>query len=199
MSEPTTEQKKTIPEKTTSRYAPARGGAGDRGKGKGKGRRSSRPGREAENDGFDQKIIDIARVTRVMAGGKRMSFRACVVVGNRKGKVGMAIRKGADVSLAVNKATTAAKKELIDVKIVEGTIPHRIRHKFKAAKILLKPATQGVGIIAGGAMRPVLELSGVTNVIGKILGSNSKINNVRATIEALSMLTEVDRSSNIKK
>jgi len=146
---------------------------------------------ETEKD-FDQQIIDIARVTRVMAGGKRMRFRACVVIGDRKGKVGYAIAKGADVTLAINKAVTHARKNLISVPIVNETIPHRVDLKLGAAKILIKPAPKGTGIIAGGAVRMVMDLAGVSNVVAKILGTNNKINNVRATLEALKRLKRVE-------
>ncbi len=141
---------------------------------------------------FDQVIIDIARVTRVMAGGKRMRFRACVVIGDRKGKVGSAVAKGADVTLAVNKAVTKARKNLVSIPIVNETIPHRVDVKFGAARILIKPAPKGTGIIAGGAVRMVLDLAGVSNVVAKILGTNNKINNVKATIKALQMLKKVE-------
>ena len=141
---------------------------------------------------FDQVIIDIARVTRVMAGGKRMRFRACVVIGDRKGKVGSAVAKGADVTLAVNKAVTKARKNLVSIPIINETIPHRVDVKFGAARILIKPAPKGTGIIAGGAVRMVLDLAGVSNVVAKILGTNNKINNVKATIKALQMLKKVE-------
>ena len=138
---------------------------------------------------FEQKIIDLARVTRVMAGGKRMRFRACVALGDRKGQVGWGLAKGADVALAVAKAVNQAKKKMLRVKLVKNTIPHQIEMKYKAAKILLKPATEGKGIIAGGPVRTILELAGVTNVYAKILGnSSSKINNVQAVFGALSKL-----------
>ncbi len=137
---------------------------------------------------FEQRIIDIARVTRVMAGGKRMRFRACLVIGDKKGQIGYGIAKGADVTMAITKAMNAAKKKLIKVPMAGSTIPYVVRAKFGAAKVLLKPAPQGTGIIAGGAMRMVLEVAGVSNVVGKILGSNSKINNVKATLKAIEML-----------
>lgn len=143
---------------------------------------------------FDQALVDIARVTRVMAGGKRMRFRACVVIGDRKGRVASAVAKAADVTLAVNKAVAKAKKNLYNVPIVNETIPHEIYIKSGAAKILLKPAPKGTGIIAGGAVRTVLALAGVSNVVAKILGTNNKINNVRATIDALKKLKRIDRS-----
>lgn len=145
-----------------------------------------------EESEFDQAMIDIARVTRVMAGGKRMRFRACIVIGDRKGRVGMAVAKGADVTLAINKAVTKAKKNLILVPIVNQTIPHRVDVKSGAAKILLKPAPKGTGIIAGGAVRIVLDLAGVTNVVAKILGSQNKINNVNATLKALKSLKRIE-------
>lgn len=142
---------------------------------------------------FEQKIIDLARVTRVMAGGKRMRFRACVAIGDKKGKVGWAVAKGADVTIAVNKAVNKAKKRLFKVRIVNGTIPHQIEAKFKAAKVLLKPAKEGTGIIAGGAVRNILELAGISNIYGKILGkTNNKINNIAATTIALKKLIYSD-------
>ena len=134
---------------------------------------------------FEQRIIDLARVTRVMAGGKRMRFRACVAIGDRQGRVGIGLAKGADVTLAINKAVNKAKKEMITVPIVKGTIPHRILIKHQAAEILLKPAPLGTGVKAGGALRMVLELAGVPNIVAKILGCNNKINNVRALILGL--------------
>lgn len=143
-----------------------------------------------EQSEFDQKIIDIARVTRVMAGGKRMRFRACVALGNKKGKVGVGIAKGADVQIAISKATTQAEKNMVKVHIVAGTIPHAVVAKFKAAKVMLKPAALGTGVIAGGAVRTVLTLAGAENVVGKILGSQNKINNVQVTLKALQMLKD---------
>ena len=140
------------------------------------------PAKEKE---FEQKILEIARVTRVTAGGKRMKFRACVVIGDKKKRVAQGVAKGNDVTKAINKAVAKAEKNLINVPIKNETIPHQIREKFGGAIVLLKPAPKGTGIKAGGAMRTVLELAGVPNVVGKILGSNSKINNSRATIKAL--------------
>jgi len=154
--------------------------------------------RQADKE-FDQKIIDIARVTRVMAGGKRMRFRACVVIGDRKGRVGSAVAKGADVTMAVNKAVNKAKKAMVNVPIINETIPHEVEIKFKAAKILLKPAPKGRGIIAGGAVRIVLDLAGISNIVAKILGTNNKLNNVKATINALKMLKRVEPKVEDKK
>jgi small subunit ribosomal protein S5 len=145
-----------------------------------------------EEKDFEQVILDIARVTRVMAGGKRMRFRACLVIGDKKGRVGMAVAKAADVTLAVNKAFTKAKKNLINVAIYNDTIPHRVEVKYKAAHILLKPAPKGTGIIAGGAVRTVIDLSGISNIVAKILGSKNKINNANAALKALKMLKRVE-------
>ena len=145
---------------------------------------------------FDQQIIDIARVTRVMAGGKRMRFRACVAVGNKKGKVGVGMDKGADVTIAVTKAVTKAKKNLIDVPIVNGTIPHEIFMKLGAAKVLLKPARRGKGVIAGGATRIVLELSGVKNITSKNLGTNNNVNVAKGTVAALDGLKKIEPKKN---
>ena len=147
--------------------------------------------RDETPDGFDQQIIDIARVTRVMAGGKRMRFRVCMAIGNKKGEVAIGLAKGADVAIAVNKAVNKAKKNIIKVPIVNGTIPHEVFQKEGAAKVLLKPGRKGRGVIAGGAVRVVLELAGVRNVTSKILGTNNKVNNVKCVIAALRGLKKV--------
>lgn len=151
------------------------------------GGRKDRRGDEGRDE-FEQKIIDIARVTRVMAGGKRMRFRACVAIGDKKGKVAIGLAKGADVSGAVSKAVNKAKKNLIKVIIVNDTIPHEVRIKYGAAKLLFKPAREGRGVIAGGAVRAVIELAGIKNIVSKILGTNNKVNNVKAAIEGLKSL-----------
>ncbi len=155
--------------------------------------------RDENSDDLDQQIIDIARVTRVMAGGKRMRFRACVAIGNKKGEVGIGMAKGADVSLAVNKAVNKARKNIIKVPIIRDTIPHEITYKYGAAKILLKPASRGRGVIAGGAVRTILELAGVKNVTSKILGTNNKVNNVKCAIEALKRLKKVENKESNKQ
>lgn len=136
-------------------------------------------------DEFEQKIVDLARVTRVMAGGKRMKFRACMIVGDKMGKVGVGIAKGADVSAAITKAVAQAKKHLIDVPIINGTVPHEITIKRNSARLLIKPAKKGSGLKAGGVMRIVFELAGIKDVVGKIIGSNNKVNNSKALIKAL--------------
>jgi small subunit ribosomal protein S5 len=175
------------------------GFSGDRNRGrsggKGFGPRRGGPRGPEKREDFDQRILDIARVTRVMAGGKRMRFRACVAIGDRKGKVAVGLGKGADVTMAVNKAVNRAKKEMIDVPIVKDTIPHEIFSKYCAAKILFKPASAGRGVKAGGIVRTILEMAGVKNVTSKILGSGNKVANARCTIEALKRLKRIDQPS----
>lgn len=167
-------------------------GAGGGRSGKG-GRDGGRGGRsrgrdDKPRDDYESRIIDLARVTRVMAGGKRMRFRACVVVGDKKGQLGVGVMKGADVQFAVAKATEKAKRHLIRVKLTNGTIPHRVEYKFGSAIVLLKPAKPGTGIIAGGPVRVMMELGGIGNIVSKMKGSGNKINNVRAVLEALKSL-----------
>jgi small subunit ribosomal protein S5 len=159
--------------------------------------RTKRKDREVLGDReFEQKVIDVARVTRVVAGGKRMRFRTCVVIGDQKSKVGVGIAKGADVTLSINKAVNAAKKRLLQAPIVNETIPCKVIKKFGAAKVLLKPAPRGTGVIAGGPVRAVVELAGIKNIVSKMLGSSNKINNVKATILALK---DLKRYTELKK
>lgn len=153
---------------------------------------------EAVKQEFDQKIIEIKRVTRVVAGGKRMRFRALVVVGDRKGRFGMGVRKGVDVSEAMSKAVTAAKKHIKTIKLINDTIPHEIKFKYKSSVVFLKPAMPGTGVIAGGAIRQVLDLAGVKNVLSKMLGSSNKVNNVMATCLALSKLRSKEEMNKLK-
>lgn len=148
--------------------------------------------REEKKDEFEQRILEIARVTRVMGGGKRMSFRACVVIGDKKSSVAVGLGKGADVTIAVNKAVSQAKKNMIKVPIVNDTIPHEVRAKFGAASLIFKPAKQGRGVIAGGVIRPILDLAGVKNASSKIIGTNNKVNNAKCAIIALKSLRKID-------
>ncbi len=190
-----TQTQNTQPNKETNTKGRPAGPGGRQGRG---GRGGQRPRRQESE--FDQVIIDLARVTRVMAGGKRMSFRACVVIGDRKGRVGAALAKGADVTAAINKAAKKAEKNLINVPITNETIPHMVKSKFHAARVMLRPAPKGSGVISGGAVRPVLELAGISNVVGKIMGSPSKVNNVLATLKALeSLMGDVNREKKTKK
>ncbi|MBI4280663.1 30S ribosomal protein S5 [Candidatus Uhrbacteria bacterium] len=161
-------------------------------------RRSEREDESREKE-FEERVLDLARVTRVTKGGKRMRFRATVVIGDRKGRVGFATEKGADVALAVGKANRVARKRLIRVPLVRETIPHETRAKFSAALVLLKPAPPGTGVKAGGATRVVLELAGVPNIVGKQLGAANKINNVKAVMEALKKLRKVEKKVEISE
>ncbi len=149
------------------------------------GRRGPRRKKDRE---FDQILVEIARVARVMKGGRRFGFRATVVIGDRKSRAGMGVAKGADVSMAINKAVSKARKKLVTVPLINGTIPHEITLKKGSAKVFLKPARPGTGIIAGGGVRAVAELSGVKDLLSKMLGSANKINNVRATLAAFEKL-----------
>lgn len=190
-------------EKNPSAEAKPEGSAGgamrSRGRSRGPRRDDRRPVRgEREKEEFEQKTVDLARVTRVMAGGKRMRFRACVVIGDRKGRVGVGVAKGADVTLATQKAFNQAKKAVVDVPLVNGTIPHEVYWKEGAAKLLLRPARTGRGVIAGGATRIVLELAGVRDITSKNLGTSNKVNVVKCAIKALESLKRVERQSKPK-
>ncbi len=136
--------------------------------------------------------IDVARVARVVKGGRRFRFRVVVVVGNKKGKIGLGVGKGPDVSVAMEKATSRAKKNITELMIVDGTIPHELSNKFGSTTIFLKPAPQGAGIIAGSALRSVIELSGIKNVFSKIHGSTNKINTAKAVIQALGSMKNAE-------
>ncbi len=150
-----------------------------------RGRRDQAP---AEPKEFEELVINIDRVSRVVKGGRRFRFKALVVVGNKKGKVGVGVAKGADVQTAVKKATDVAKKSLIVIPIVNETIPHENEVKFSGARVLLKPAAPGTGIIAGGTVRSIIGVTGIRNLLSKSLGSTNKVNIAYATIEALKTL-----------
>jgi small subunit ribosomal protein S5 len=134
---------------------------------------------------FEQKVIDLARVTRVMGGGKRMKFRACMVIGDKKGRLGLGLAKGADVAMAIGKSVAKAKRQIITVPVIDGTVPHEVHIKFKAARIMIRSARKGSGIKAGGVVRIILELAGVKDAVAKIFGSGNKVNNAKATLLAL--------------
>jgi len=166
-----------------------RGGRGD-----GRGRRFSEPREKSE---FEQKVLDIARVTRVTKGGKRFSFRTTIAIGDGKSRVGMGIGKGKDVAQSMQKAFNRAKKNLINVPIINGTIPYQIQYKFNSAVVLLKPAKGGVK--AGGPVRVIAKLAGIKALTGKLIErTNNKINIAKATIEALRELRPREKVSNKK-
>lgn len=138
---------------------------------------------------WTEQVVQISRVTKVVKGGKKLSFRAIVIVGNKKGQVGIGCAKAAEVIIAIQKAIADGRKNLITVPIFKTTIPHPITGKSGAGEVMLRPASQGTGIIAGGAVRPVLELAGIENILAKSLGSKSPLNAAYATINALKALT----------
>jgi small subunit ribosomal protein S5 len=150
-----------------------------------------------ETPEFEEKVIQIDRVTRVVKGGRRMRFRATVVVGNKAGRVGVGVEKGNEVMTAVQKAVASAKKNLVDVTLKGTTIAHEVSARKGGAYVFLKPASEGTGVIAGGAVRAVLESAGVRDILSKMIGSNSKINNAYATILALSS-QKADKKEEVK-
>ena len=137
-----------------------------------------------ESEWKDQ-VVQIRRVTKVVKGGKKLSFRAIVIVGNKKGQVGMGVAKAAEVIIAIQKAVADARKNLVNVPIFRTTIPHTITGTSGAGSVILRPASAGTGVIAGGAVRAVLELAGIENILAKSLGSKSPLNAANATLNAL--------------
>lgn len=144
-----------------------------------------------EVEEFEEKVVQIDRVTRVVKGGRRLRFRATVVVGNKNGKVGVGVQKASEVTGAITKAVADAKKHMIEVPMKNTSIPHEVYARQTGAYVFLKPASEGTGVIAGGAVRAVLEAAGVKDVLSKMLGSNSKINNAYATVQALKSLKKI--------
>lgn len=155
-----------------------------------KNKRSEKPNNRREkpvrvDDGMDKRLVHVRRVTKVVKGGRTMRFSALVVIGDGKGNVGMGIGKAGEVPIAIDKATVVAKKSMRKIPVVNGTIPHETVGKFSSTNILMLPAEEGHGVIAGGAARAVLEVAGVNNIVTKIHGSTNRINVVRATINGL--------------
>lgn len=139
-----------------------------------------------KKDEFESKLLDLARVAHTRAGGKKLRFRAIIVTGDKTGKVGVGVASGSDVAQAIEKATFQAKRSLIEIPIVENTIPHEVEAKFGPAKILLRPQRKGRGLVAGGTARVICQLAGIKNISSKVLSrTGNKLNNARATIEAL--------------
>ena len=138
-----------------------------------------------EKQELKEKVVNVNRVSKVVKGGRTFRFSVLVVVGDEKGKVGVGTGKSSEVPEAIKKATEEAKKNLVEISLVNGTIPHELTVNFGSSKIILKPAVEGTGVIAGGAVRPVLELAGVKNVTAKTLGSRNSRNVVYATMKAL--------------
>jgi len=170
--------------------------------------RSNRPARRdnrrdqqapAEPKQFEELVINIDRVARVVKGGRRFRFKALVVVGDRKNKVGVGVSKGADVQAAIAKAADVAKKNLITIPITGDTIPHDAEVKVSGAQVLIKPAAPGTGIIAGGVVRQIIGVTGVRNMLSKSLGSTNKVNIAYATIDALKSLVPKEEWLNAPK
>ena len=147
-------------------------------------------GERREPSEFEERVIEVRRVSRTVKGGRRIRFRALVLLGNKKGKIGVGMAKANDVAEAVKKAVTHAKKKMIIVPIIDGTIPYEITAKYGSAVVMLKPAASGTSVVAGGCVRAVAELAGITDLISKMMGSNSKLNNILATIKAFSSFSD---------
>lgn len=158
--------------------------------------RSQAPREEKQ---FEETVINIDRVARVVKGGRRFRFKALVVVGDRKNKVGIGVSKGQDVQTAVQKATDVAKKNMITIPVVNTTIPHDVEVKMSGARVLLKPASPGTGIIAGGVVRTIIGVTGINNLLSKSLGSTNKVNIAYATINALQSLVPAEQWLNPPK
>ncbi len=190
MAEATTEQTTPRPERRAPRgRQQGRGGRRD-------DRRERAP--EAPKE-FEEVVINIDRVARVVKGGRRFRFKALVVVGNHKNKVGVGVSKGADVQAAIAKATDVAKKHLITIPVTNETIPHEMEVKLSGARVLIKPAAPGTGVIAGGVVRQIIGVTGVRNMLSKSLGSTNKVNISYATIEALRSLVPREQWLNAEK
>ena len=176
---------------------------------RGRASRSGRQGRGGRRDDrrnkrddapkeFEEVVINIDRVARVVKGGRRFRFKALVVVGNHKNKVGVGVAKGADVQAAIAKATDVAKKHLITIPVANETIPHDMEVKLSGARVLIKPAAPGTGIIAGGVVRAIIGVTGIRNLLSKSLGSTNKVNIAYATIEALNGLVPHEQWLGVK-
>lgn len=184
-------------EQFAPRSAPGQGGSFPPGSRQGGGARG-RSGKFSSGgkQETDAKLLDLARVTRVAAGGRRFRFRAVVIWGDKKGKVGVGVAKGSDVAQAIEKATRQAKKSSILVPIVGGTIGHEVEAKFGASRILLRPQTGGRGLVAGGPVRIICEFAGIKNISGKFISkTHNKLNNALSAIEALRKLTIQDATT----
>lgn len=180
-------------EQTTAQTTPRQNGRPGGRPGQRGGRRDDRRDAPQEPKEFEEVVINIDRVARVVKGGRRFRFKALVVVGNRKDKVGVGVAKGSDVQTAVAKATDVAKKHLITIPLQGETIPHDAEVRFTGAQVLIKPAAPGTGIIAGGVVRQVIGVTGIRNLLSKSLGSTNKVNIAYATVEALRSLVPRDQ------
>ena len=146
----------------------------------------NRKPKDRERSEFEERVVEVSRVSRVVKGGRRIRFRILVVIGDRAGRVGYGIAKANEIAVAVKKAVSQAKKHMITVPIIDDTIPYEINKEFGSAKIFLKPASQGTSIVAGGVIRIVAELAGIKNMLSKVIGTANKVNNVKAIFAAFS-------------
>jgi small subunit ribosomal protein S5 len=198
------EDKLIVPTDETTTEAPKKGrrGAGRGGPGGGGPNRRPNPaedgGRQRVESEWEEKIIQVRRVTKVVKGGKKLSFRAVVAIGNGKGQVGLGIGKAAEVLNAIQKGVGDARKNLVKVPLNGTTIPHQNMGKQGSSRILLKPAAKGTGVIAGGAARAILELAGVGDVLSKSLGSRAPLNVARATMNGLSTLRTFEQAARLR-
>lgn len=151
-----------------------------------------------EKKEFEEEVLQVDRVTRVVKGGRRLSFRATVIIGNRKGKVAIGLGKATEVAAAIKKAVSRAKRDILLVPIIKDTIPHEVRVKYKANRLMMMPAPEGTGIKAGSSTRKILELAGIKNILAKRIGSNNRINLAKATMKALKELTEKVKPEELK-
>lgn len=160
--------------------------------------KSARFEKERQPSEFDERVVEISRVSRVVKGGRRIRFRILVVIGDRKGKIGYGMAKATEISVGVKKAVTQAKKHMVQIPVVNDTIPYPINFELGSAKIFLGPASQGTSIVAGGVVRTVAELAGVKNLLSKVIGTSNKVNNVKAMFGALTSF-EADKVAIIRK
>jgi small subunit ribosomal protein S5 len=163
------------------------------------GRRGNRSRNNEEKSPYTEKVVSIRRVSKVVKGGRNLSFAAFVVIGDEKGKIGVGSGKAAAVPDAVRKAVSAAKKDLKSIIMKGTTVPHEVIEKFGAAKVMIRPASQGTGIIAGGGVRAVMEVVGIKDVISKSHGSSNTINVVKASVKALTSLKDLNEQSEARK
>ena len=169
---------------------------GPRNNGPKKGQRNNGPRREEKE--FEERVVTINRVTKVVKGGRKFRFAALVVIGDRKGRVGLGTGKANEVPDAIRKASENAKRNIINVPSVHGTIPHDVTGIYGSGRVFIKPASQGTGIIAGGPVRAVVELAGYTDILSKSLGSRTPINMVRATMQGLASLKTVNQVAELR-